>query len=56
MEPQIIPAIISENFEHLKAELNRVKDFVPLVQIDITDGLLRQQRHKFNEGDIYFEK
>ncbi|MEK7652564.1 MAG: tryptophan synthase subunit alpha [Patescibacteria group bacterium] len=57
MEPQIIPAIISENFEHLKAELNRVKDFVPLVQIDITDGLFAPTKTwPFNEGDIYFEK
>ena len=39
MEPQIIPAIIPKNFEHLKTELNLVKDFIPLVQIDITDGI-----------------
>lgn len=39
MEPQIIPAIIPESFEHLKSELSLVKDAVPLVQIDITDGI-----------------
>ncbi|MFA5838350.1 MAG: tryptophan synthase subunit alpha [Candidatus Paceibacterota bacterium] len=39
MEPQIIPAIIPESFEHLKTELGLVKNFVPLVQVDITDGI-----------------
>jgi len=57
MEPQIIPAIIPENFEHMKRELNLVKDFVPRVQIDITDGIFAPTNTwPFNEGDSYFEK
>lgn len=36
---QIIPAIIPESFEHLRAQLSLVRGVCPLVQIDIVDGV-----------------
>jgi ribulose-phosphate 3-epimerase len=36
---EIIPAIIPQNFEDLKKKLSLVRGLVPLVQIDILDGV-----------------
>ena len=36
---EIIPAIIPESFEDLKAKLFLFKGLVPAVQIDVTDGI-----------------
>lgn len=36
---QVIPTIIPESFEELKVKVERVADYVPLVQIDIVDGV-----------------
>jgi ribulose-phosphate 3-epimerase len=36
---EVIPAIIPEDFQLLSSEMVAVKEYVPLVQIDIIDGL-----------------
>lgn len=40
----LIPAIIPKDFEDLKEQVRRVKDFVKLVQIDICDGVFVKNR------------
>jgi len=37
---EVIPAIIPKNFEDLKEHMHLVSDLVPLVQVDILDGVL----------------
>ena len=39
MEIEIIPAIIPQNFEHLKSQLFLVRGLAPVVQIDVADGI-----------------
>src|SRR6185369_1128880 len=41
---EVVPAIIPENFEHLTAEVEKIKDFVNLVQVDIADGVFDNDR------------
>lgn len=36
---QVIPAIIVKNFKQLEERVSEIKDFVDLVQVDITDGV-----------------
>lgn len=39
LKTEVIPAIIPETFEQLKEEMEMVKGIVPLVQVDIMDGV-----------------
>ena len=36
---EIIPAIIPKSFSHLKEKMSLVSELVPIVQIDVTDGI-----------------
>lgn len=58
MEPQIIPAIIPESFEHLSEQLSMVRDVAPLVQIDIVDGFFAPVTTwpYTNKNDLDFKK
>lgn len=54
---EVIPAIIPENFSHLHDEVEKVKNFVQLVQIDIADGQFVKNRTWPYVGDAgEFEK
>jgi len=35
---EVIPAIIPESYQLMRAKMEQVKDYVPLVQIDVIDG------------------
>jgi pentose-5-phosphate-3-epimerase len=41
---QIIPAILPHNFEEIEEKCSRVEELVPLVQIDICDGVFGRER------------
>lgn len=40
----IIPAILPKSFADLKQHLALVQGIAPVVQIDVVDGILRQQK------------
>ena len=53
----IIPAIIPSSFQHLQSEVEKVKDLVSLVQVDIADGLFVKNKTWPYVGDTgEFEK
>jgi ribulose-phosphate 3-epimerase len=41
---QVVPAIIPKDFKYLEVEINKVKDYASLVQIDITDGIFTKNK------------
>ena len=36
---EVIPAIMPDSFTHLREEMSKVREYVPLVQIDVMDGV-----------------
>lgn len=57
---EIIPAILTNNYEDLKNKIALVRGHVPLVQIDFCDGVfVKNQTWPFTSGganDIYFQR
>lgn len=49
---RIIPAIMPENFEHLKEEMERFVSLVPMVQIDVMDGKFTDSKSWPYEGGL----
>lgn len=41
---EIIPAIIPKSFQHLNEKMSLVSEIVPIVQIDVTDGVFVPER------------
>ena len=41
---QIVPAIIPKYFKQLEEEVNKVKEYASLVQVDITDGVFTKHK------------
>ncbi len=60
---EIIPAIMPENFHHLRADVGIVADHVSVIQLDIMDGKFVPAKtwpylRKVEEGaptDVYFQ-
>ena len=48
---QVIPAILPHSFEELIDKLERVDGLVPLVQIDICDGIFGREKTWIPQGD-----
>ncbi len=50
---EIVPAILPKNYEDLKNKISLVREIVPIVQIDICDGIFVKNRTwPFAEGDL----
>ena len=56
---EIIPAILPKNYEDLKNEIALVRGVVPLVQVDICDGIfVKNKTWPFlgDDFDLHFRK
>jgi ribulose-phosphate 3-epimerase len=49
---QVVPAIIPKTFLHLGEEVDKVKDYASLVQVDITDGVFTKNTTWPYVGDM----
>ena len=52
MNHQVIPAIIADNFSDLQQKINKVKDYVDWIQLDVMDGRFVQRITWYNPQEL----